>query len=336
MKAALLRAVELAGGARLAASMTRGGLRILCYHGVTEHDEADFSPVLFMRRATFARRMEWLAGSGYRVVSLQQGLDELLAGSLPPRTVALTFDDGWAGIGQHAWPILRRLRLPFTVYVSSYYMVTGQPVFNVALRYLFWKARRAGRSLAAIGERLGGALAAAAPDEGSLATAVIAHAESLPRAERTELLRAVAESVGDDGDALIASRRFGFMSPDEVAALARDGVDIQLHTHRHRFPIGDREAALQELADNRAALAPLARAPLDHFCYPSGVYDASQFDWLRGAGVKSATTTESGLATRAAHPLALPRILDSEALPDVVFRAELSGTLALARRLAGR
>jgi peptidoglycan/xylan/chitin deacetylase (PgdA/CDA1 family) len=335
MKTALLQLAESFGGGRVAVACTRRELRILCYHGVTEHQEADFSPVLFMRRSTFARRMEWLAQSRHRVVPLAQGLAELRAGQLAPGTVVLTFDDGWAGIGVHAWPILRRLGLPFTVYVSSYYMNAGQPVFNVCMRYLLWRARSRGLSGRQFIKQVGVITPATDPDDRLLEEELITFGESRPPVERVSLIRRAAEWVGEDADDLIASRRFGFMTPSEVSELAHAGVDIQLHTHRHRFPSSDRDAALRELADNRGALAPLVDGPLEHFCYPSGVYDASQFEWLKGAGIQSATTTETGLARASSNPYALPRLLDSEALPDCVFRSELSGLLPLARRAAG-
>lgn len=335
MRSTVLGLAERIGVARVAAGLTRGELRILCYHGLTEHDEADFSPVLFMRRATFARRMEWLARSPYRVVPLQQGLADLYSGRLEPRSVVLTFDDGWTGIGQYGWPILRSLGLPFTVYVSSYYMTTGHPVFNVAMRYLFWRARSIGRHAREFVDIYGAVGSSAATDDRSLEDGLIAYGESRPAEERTDLIRMAAEWVGEDAQGLVASRRFGFMSPREVAELAGAGVDIQLHTHRHRFPVGDRAGALQELADNRAALDQLCAGPLEHFCYPSGVYDARQFEWLETAGVRSATTTDTGLARATCSPFALPRLLDSDALPDVVFRAEVSGLLPLVRRVVG-
>jgi len=121
------------------------------------------------------------------------------------------------------------------------------------------------------------------------------------------------------------------MRPEEIAALAADGIDFQLHTHRHRLPL-DRDATEREIRDNRAVLAPVARRDLAHFCYPSGEYDARHPPAL---GIASATTTRPGFNYRDAAPLELSRFLDSEDVSDLEFEAEMCGFFELIRRGLG-
>ena len=51
------------------------------------------------------------------------------------------------------------------------------------------------------------------------------------------------------------------MNPQEISEIAKDGVDVQLHTHRHRTP--DDEALFQrEIEDNRRGIESLTgRSP---------------------------------------------------------------------------
>ena len=49
----------------------------------------------------------------YRVTTI----DEIERGSFPRRAVALTFDDGYRSVYDHAFPILRRYDIPATVYI---------------------------------------------------------------------------------------------------------------------------------------------------------------------------------------------------------------------------
>jgi len=120
------------------------------------------------------------------------------------------------------------------------------------------------------------------------------------------------------------NRVLHLMTPAEMRRVASAGVDLQLHTHRHRLPM-NRELFLAEIADNRRFLADIGQPSTDHFCYPSGAYDAAFLPWLTEAGVRAATTCDPGLATRTSQPLLLPRIIDSSSLSDVEFEGWLYG-----------
>jgi peptidoglycan/xylan/chitin deacetylase (PgdA/CDA1 family) len=109
-------------------------------------------------------------------------------------------------------------------------------------------------------------------------------------------------------------------------------VDIQLHTHRHRTP-KDRSLFLREIEDNRKSIQAMTNVSATHFCYPSGVYDEAFLPWLEEAGVVSATTCDTGFASRGSHPLLLPRLLDVSGLSDLEFEGWLTGvSAALPRR----
>ena len=88
------------------------GVSVLIYHrvGGGSSDERDTAP------HSFACQMDMVAEHG--VVSLDGALDRLTAGD-PSPGVVLTFDDGFADVHAHAWPLLLERRLPFTVYVAS-------------------------------------------------------------------------------------------------------------------------------------------------------------------------------------------------------------------------
>src|SRR6218665_3301213 len=68
--------------------------RILMYHMVREHiDGAKFNK-LRVTPAQFAKQVEWLHARGFHFVSMQQLYDNW--GNHPQKTVAITFDDGYA------------------------------------------------------------------------------------------------------------------------------------------------------------------------------------------------------------------------------------------------
>lgn len=70
----------------------------------------------------FRRHLDELERWGARVMPLDEAMTALEAGTLPPRAVALTFDDGYASVLETAWPLLRERGMPATFYVSSGYV----------------------------------------------------------------------------------------------------------------------------------------------------------------------------------------------------------------------
>src|SRR5262249_49826858 len=136
-------------------------------------------------------------------------------------------------------------------------------------------------------------------------------------------------------DEIRNSRMVSVMTTAEIARAAADGVDIQLHTHRHRLSGGD-EGVAREIRDNRAVLEPLVGRRLRHVCYPSGVWSADQWPALRKADIKSATTCDAGFNYPSTPPLGLKRFLDGEDIAQIEFEAELSGLMEIMRRLRAR
>ncbi len=77
----------------------------------------------------FEHHLDLLEERGARVLPLTEAVERLALGSLPPRAVALTFDDGYASVVETAWPLLRKRDLPATLFVCTDYL-TGARRFD--------------------------------------------------------------------------------------------------------------------------------------------------------------------------------------------------------------
>jgi peptidoglycan/xylan/chitin deacetylase (PgdA/CDA1 family) len=306
-------------------------LLILCYHSISIDDEHEWSGTYSMSPELLAARFRMLRDGGYSVLPLDEAVRRLYDGTLPPRSVTLTFDDGMYDFRARALPLLREFGFPATVYLTTYYSDYNEPIFGLYCSYLLWRARE--RSPEPDTRTL---LGRASPWNLSTARGrARAHRELLDHAarerltvpERTALAARLAGVLGEAHAALRDRRILTLMTREEAAALADDGVDVQLHTHRHRTP-EDRALFQREIADNRSRVDAIRGAAATHFCYPSGVYRPSFLSWLRESGVRTATTCDPGLAAPGTEPLLLPRLVDTSFLSALDVEGWLTGMSA--------
>src|SRR5919199_4722560 len=127
VKPALTRARTLTWEAR--GRPVRPGLRILFYHRVSD----DRDP-LAIAPERFAAQMELLRSDGFRVTDVVEAAELLARGELPDGVLALTFDDGYRDVAEHALPVLERCGFRATVFVATG-VVDGTATFT-------WYARQ--------------------------------------------------------------------------------------------------------------------------------------------------------------------------------------------------
>lgn len=87
--------------------------RVLMYHMVSERKSGAKFNALRVDPAMFERQLRWLRGEGFRFVTMA----ELMAGPVPPKSVAITFDDGYLDNYTHAFPLLKRYGAKATLYL---------------------------------------------------------------------------------------------------------------------------------------------------------------------------------------------------------------------------
>jgi peptidoglycan/xylan/chitin deacetylase (PgdA/CDA1 family) len=322
------------GAFRLARHLTRRRLRILCYHGFSAGDEHEVMPHMFMRAATFERRLRILKKRRLAVIPLAEAVHRLARGEIHSGETVITLDDGWASNLTIAAPILERYGYPACIYVTTEHLAAGTEVFNVALLYMLHKCGRASLQLAGVHPLLDGDYDLRPGPVGAQRAIMTAAEKAAPTPhERQQLLRAIATALDMDLGAVLSRARFRLLDPGEMRELAARGFDIELHTHRHRLPDDSFDSVAAEIADNRAALRTVLGRESRHFCYPSGKYGLRHPEWLARLGIASATTCDPGMNDWGAPPLLLKRFIDGDHFADIVFDAEVCGFRELMRSM---
>ncbi len=316
----------------------RKRLLILCYHGISQEDEHLWRPALYLAPQVLEQRLKVLKDGGYAVLPFGEALSRLYENDLPPRSVAITFDDGTYDFYKHGYPLLKSFGFPVTVYQTTYYSDYPRPIFNLICSYMLWKRRG---SIVDAGKELG--LKSPLDLRTSHSRFLVerqlvqnALRDNLNGKQKDEIATALAKLLDVDYEELVTRRMLQLMNPTEVAQLAAEGVDFELHTHRHRTP-NDQPLFRQEISDNRKRIQQITGSTAVHFCYPSGVYAAQFLGWLEAEGVISATTCDAGLATARTEKLLLPRAVDVSGRTEIEFESWLTGVgsvLAFRRRAA--
>ena len=326
-----------AGLFRVASRKTEQFLRILCYHGFSTDDESRFRPRLFIRPLTFQNRIEYLRRNSFSILTLDQALQHLATATVPPRAVVITVDDGFFSFYEHGVPILRKFSCPATVYVATADFVRSQPIFRLVVQYMFWKSKAELPRLEGLCDASELPVQLTAPEARRQAMwKIVQFGDSLNTdAERADLACELGRRLGIDYGDIVRRRGFCVMRPEELSNLAAYNIDVQLHTHNHRFPEAA-NLAEREILKNREILSPLLKKPLVHFCYPSGIWSRKHWPVLAATGIQSAMTCEPGLNDSQTTKYELRRFLDGEDIGQVEFDAEMCGYSELMRRVSSR
>ncbi|WP_417348136.1 polysaccharide deacetylase family protein [Ferrimonas sp.] len=106
---------------------------ILQYHHVSEDTPASTS----VTPAQFQAQMAYLAQNEFSVVPLSEVIDAIRKGEhLPPKTVAITFDDGYQNVADNAHPVLKAHGFPYTLFVAI------EPIERNFARMMNWDTLR--------------------------------------------------------------------------------------------------------------------------------------------------------------------------------------------------
>jgi peptidoglycan/xylan/chitin deacetylase (PgdA/CDA1 family) len=95
-------------------------LTILMYHRVQAMPPDTRFPKNFVAPALFAAQIEALLGWGYEPITFAQWLGYRdHAAQVPRKPFIVTFDDGYVDFAEHAWPVLKSLQVPASVFVVA-------------------------------------------------------------------------------------------------------------------------------------------------------------------------------------------------------------------------
>lgn len=264
-------------------------LRVLAYHRIADPSRASMLDprLISATKEIFERQMAYLA-SNYRAVSMDQVLDAIAGGTpLPEKAVLITFDDAYVDFAANAWPILKRYRLPVTLFVPTAYPDQPERAFWWDRLYrAFFHTSKTVLSSSPLG-RL--PLTSTEERRSSLRKLQI-YMKSLAHHQAMALTDEVCSQLGIEKTTYKST-----LSWDELRQLARDGVTLGAHTQTHPILTQLEPGQIRaEVAGSQQALKREIGRVLPIFCYPNGSCNDVVTGILREEGFVAAFTMQSG------------------------------------------
>jgi peptidoglycan/xylan/chitin deacetylase (PgdA/CDA1 family) len=272
---------------------------ILGYHRVADASGDPWG--MIVSPARFAEHLEVLREYA-RPLGLEALAAALRAGQLPSAGVALTFDDGYVDLSQHARPLLERFEVPATVFV-----IAGElgrtPWWDRLADTVLGGALPPDLELEIGGQPLRWSAGHGTPR--TLLDALYRRVSGGKPAAREALLAELAQRLGGTPPGPLAR----LMDADEVRTLADGGiVRIGAHTltHPHLGSL-DEDSQRREIGGSRERLEKLVGGSVTAFSYPHGSTSATTAGLVREAGFDSACSSVNDVARRGTDPYFLPR-----------------------------
>lgn len=277
-----------------------GRVCIITYHRILGKHDPLLEPEPDIEAFTW--QMETLA-SCFNVLSLSDAITAMRENNVPARAVCISFDDGYRSCHDIALPILTRLGLPATVFVTTGFLDDGS-MWNDRIIEAVRGLPDGEIDLREVG--LGVYLMSEPKDRKEIADKINYASKYLPADER---IKAIEKLENLTGTAL--PQRL-MLTREMIVNLSKNGIEIGGHTVTHPILANLKdEDARYEIEENKRVLEAMIGKPIQVFAYPNGKlgadFDQRHIEMVKVAGYTAAFTTAFGTATKTSDFFQIPR-----------------------------
>lgn len=302
-------------------------LSLLAYHSIQpEMTKYPFNaeiisafPDVFEKQLAFLKR-HFNVINFAQLAELSQDNGRYLASDLPPNSLILTFDDGYADNLHVAAPMLKAHDLTAVVYVATDYIDNGAIFWFDELAYLMKRMPTGPLNL-------GGGLFridVKSQDRERERRALGQFLQTVNDSERIKILeefRTHSTVVVQQDDLPLAKP----LTWSEVQKLTECGIEIGSHTMSHGFldSMSSEEIKLQVIG-SKARIEEVLSRPVLSFSYPNGNFNTRVRQAVVDAGYRFAVSYQHGVCTRFEQDqFLLPRLHVETDVSMSLFKANL-------------
>jgi peptidoglycan/xylan/chitin deacetylase (PgdA/CDA1 family) len=270
-----------------AQSNVRSQVVIVTYHHIgTKND--DF---LLNRISTseFEKQMRYLKET-HEVISLEKLQHALIEKkTLPKRAAIVTFDDGYKDNYMEAFPILKKYKIPATIFLTTGYIETDNVFWWNIIGYILCNTRLKTIELEGFGD------ISPPPKENMFYSLRMTYQKfkRIPDEKKKRLIELLIQKSGVD-----VPKDFGknlMLSWDNIREMNENGIDFGAHTVTHsiltNLPLSQ---AKFEIVESKKILEKKLDKPVTSFCYPNGFasdYNSDIIQLLKDNGYLCSVTS---------------------------------------------
>jgi peptidoglycan/xylan/chitin deacetylase (PgdA/CDA1 family) len=275
---------------------------ILMYHKVLEEvPEGLYDPAMIVTKTTFEMHIREIARF-FDIVPLDQVLELKEEGK---RRCTITFDDSWIDNYEVAFPILKKYRVPATVFVPVALIGSEHWFWWESLYYLANQTKAKGNDHIFV--------------EYFSELVTSWNTPSLESWSLSRLMTALKESPADRLDGFLSEAYVDMgitpptqrtmMSWREMEEMGRHGISFGSHS-LHHFILNDLSCELKrhEVVESLRLLENKDVCTVPFFSFPNGSWDRKAVDFVASAGYRGSVTTKNGYNSRQTDPFLLNRV----------------------------
>ncbi|HBP89235.1 MAG TPA: polysaccharide deacetylase family protein [Nitrospirales bacterium] len=322
----LSRAIVSSGVAALGRRVCpKNGALILYGHRVEDNDEGCLQG---LRPSWLSEQLDYLSRH-YHFLSLSKLLDCYEQQQpIPPKSVVITFDDGFRDNFTNAYPILQRYHVPATVFLVTGCVSSGHLPWPQKVGYLFQKTKVETLCHVTTNEK---PVKLRLPKERDMARMIVRNVLGpMPRLERERSIEELCQLLQVE----VPLNRM--LTWDQVETMRRGGIEFGAHTLSHPLmALQSPEEARREMEASLHDIENRLGISCPPFVFPGGSYTSDLVKMAISVGFRCVIQSRHSVRLNSLEvndQFSLSRVGLPNA-PGVILEAELDGPLHALRGL---
>lgn len=274
------------GGFRLSKFFSRNFPKILMYHRFGPSDDPGKT-----NTHVFSEQMQLLK-TEFNVISLLDLVDKITKKEpIPENSIVVTIDDGYLDFYEHAYPVLKELNFPATIYVVSDFIDQKLWLWPDAIDYIL----KMSTMREVTSETLYGSRTFELTNDKQKRVAwndIADYCLTLEESDKWQLINSLAEKM-EVGIPARPVPEYRAMDWGQLSDMKENNIEIASHTCTHpKLTMCNKDQANLEIKKSKSRIEEMLGERVYSFCYPNGTehdYNEEIKSLVKEAGYSNST-----------------------------------------------